>query len=278
MKKLFIIIGIIIAVFLIAGISAYMYFMQDSLPQAKLIIKTAGTFVDEGIGYQAVNGEITVSQNSKIKTDNTGQATVVLYDSVILAIEPNTEITIKDLAQSAPVIEQNGGQVWTKFMGLAGVEQVNIEVGNALATVRGTFLGTGNNSVYFVEGTLEITMNGKKVIAKDLTVIDATTLEERNMTPEEKTQVVGMLKNMIDEMTYVRNDIIERHPQFVDLAMSASGMTRTQLDSELKKMDLGEGDPQIIVDHMPVKHTAIVRMVDITKKIAEQNKLIQTLE
>ena len=136
MKKGLKITLIVLAVIIIA-IAGFVYTAFGEKTISALLNVESGNVQVNGV---AVQGEKVLSERDTVKTTD-GEATVTLYDSVIISLEPNTELTISDLTKSYPKVKQVSGSTWTKFADVVGVKNVDVETPTTVATVRGTEFG-----------------------------------------------------------------------------------------------------------------------------------------
>jgi len=231
---------------------------------------------------EEVTGNLKLKQGDIIQTKD-AVATVILHESVIVNLGPNTKITVADLAADHPKLEQEGGKTWNKFTKLIGVEQYTISEGNSVASVRGTFFEFSEGKVLVSEGEVQVTINGKtysvtagKVVEKIQTVDEngnpTEEIVEREVTQEESAEVKEQISKSIEELKYLRDLEIEKHPTTVNTYKSMYDVTDADIKQALVDADNGEVDIDEAYEQSPVKIESVKRIADITKTIQEMNK------
>jgi len=157
------IIGIVAVVVILAG---YFYFQitGSTTVVAFLNVGEGSVQVNQGKGWVAATDEMKLGLNDRVKTLEDGYASVVLFESTIISLEPATEVLIQNLEKAEQRIRQEAGSTWNKFTGLAGVEGLSVETPTTVATVRGTSFGVTMHSVMVGEGEVEVEMEGEKMM------------------------------------------------------------------------------------------------------------------
>ena len=275
---LYIIIGAIII--LLAG-GGYAYYAATSSPTTKafLNIFTGQVQVDQGSGYTSATDGQKLALNDRVKTLPEAEAAVVLQESVIINLDPETEVYIKELSEKHLKLEQKSGTTWNKFTDLAGVEDLSIETPTTVATVRGTFFGVKMDAVLAVENDVEVTYKGQKQNLKQgqKAVIKEETLSIEDMTPEEKTEAIRQMQKTIASLKILRIKEVEKHPILAKQMKDRYQITDEMIKEYLDKADRGEYDLNEVVQKSPIKMASVYKIKAFTEKIIEINKKIQEL-
>ena len=137
-KKLAYIILGIAAVIIIIAIFGYFKITGSPTVAAFLNIYKGNVQVDHGSGWTSAQDGMNLAEQDHVKTLQDSEAAVVLHESVIVNLAPDTELFIKDLTKEHMKVEQPSGSTWNKFTGIAGVEGYSVETPTTVATVRGT--------------------------------------------------------------------------------------------------------------------------------------------
>jgi len=149
-NKRAVIIGIVILVVLVVVL-----FTSKSEAAARLSIDEGVVEADTGSGWQPAVDGMSLSENDKVRTQE-GIAILFLYDSIIVQLEPFTEVVLSDLLETHPVVSTTGGSVWVKFVSLIGIEGFSVETPNTVAIVRGTEFGVSDDEVIVIEGVVDV--------------------------------------------------------------------------------------------------------------------------
>lgn len=272
----YIIIGAIII--LLAG-GGYAYFAATGSPTTKafLNIFKGEVQADQGEGYAPATDGQKLALNNHVKTMQESEAAVVLYESAIINLGPETEVHIKDLTQKNIKVAQNSGTTWNKFTGLAGVQELSIETPTTVATVRGTFFGVKMNEVLNAEGNVEVTYKGEKHSLKEgqKAVIKEEKLTIEEMTAEDKAEAARQMQKTIESLKILRTREIQKHPILAKQMKDRYQITDEQIKEHLERADRGEYDLNEIIQKSPIRMASVYKIKDFTEKIIEINKKLR---
>lgn len=264
------IIGIILLV-LIAG-GAYAFYAATSSSTVPAMVR-----VDDGsvtLNGRVITGNEKLDEGDTVATQN-GHATIFLYESVVMALEPNTKVSITELLKEHPTVSQDGGTTWSTFTKLAGVEDYSATMGSTVASVRGTAFELSEGYILTGEGTVEYTFDGQSFSVDAGKVVEEGV--SRDATPEERSRIVSHLQNAVDELQYLRQLELEKHPLLVSAAKSAYGIDDATISQKLEEADAGLWDVDQARAHAPMQLDSLDKIADITKAIQKINRDIQAL-
>jgi hypothetical protein len=277
-KTLYIVLGVVIAIIVILA-GAYFYVTGSSTRTAFLNIDSGQVQVDTGSGWQAATDGMDLGVNDKVKTLN-GEATIVLHESVIITVEPNSEVAISDLSKDSLQIEQTEGSTWNKFTGLTGVNELSVKTPTTVATVRGTEFGVEMRGVLVGEGVVEVTGDGETFLikaGKKIVMRDGKLVEE-DLTPEEKARILSKMQNTLEKMKRLRMQEIEKK-QFIYEKMKAKyDITDEEVKEYLNRADNGEFDLDEVEKKSPVNVAGLKKVKELTQKIIDQKKAMAEIE
>ncbi len=229
-------------VLIIAIIFVVMIWPNGKVP-ARISTVSGDVQVNLGSGYVAAQQDQLLKQGASIKTGNDASAVVVLYDSVLVRLASNTEISIDELSQKNQLLQQNSGAVWTKVTKLGGVEEFKIQTPTTTATVRGTTLETmakpykllvGEGIVVAGEGELSFNVSSGEVLEKT-----GDGYIKRNMTPEERKELKEQLGLEISTLRDLRLREIKKNDMIMSIIQSRYHSTDEQIAQYLKDIDDG---------------------------------------
>ncbi len=279
-KSAIIYIIIAIIVILLAG-GGYAYYAATGSPTTKafLNIFTGQAQVDQGNGYTTATDGQKLALDDHVKTLQETEAAVVLHESAIINLDPNTEVYIKDLSEKHLKIEQKSGTTWNKFTDLAGVEELSIETPTTVATVRGTFFGVKMDTILAAENDVEVTYKGEKHTLKQgqKAVIKEETISIEDMTPEDKAEAARQMQKTIESLKILRIKEVEKHPILAKQMKNRYKITDEDIREHLERADRGEYDLNEVIQQSPVKIKSVYKIKEFTEKIIEINKKIQEL-
>jgi hypothetical protein len=280
-KGLKILIVSLLLVFIILG-SAYFFIFNDDVNLAYLTVKKQNVEVNtQGNWLQAEDMELSLSD--KVRTTN-GNALVLLYESILVDLDENTEVSIESLSEEKVVLNQNSGSVWSKFTGISGIESYEVQTPNSVATVRGTgFLSKVDEGVsqFLVgEGVVEvntesgtITVNtGEKAVK-----VDGEELRKQELSEEEKVEIRDYMQQTLNDLKNLRKKEIEKHSSIIDKLMEQYQLTEEDINNFLEQIDSGELNDAELIEKSPVKLDAMYKIKRINDEIKKQISLLETI-
>jgi len=260
------------AILIILGVLFFVSLTSGKIIGALLYIDEGIVQVDTGKGWATAIDGMELSINDKVQTLE-GKATIALYEGEIIRLEPNTQISIKELSQKKITISQEAGSTWSRLTKLGGVAEYNVETPTTVATVRGTGFGMviseEKNDLLVGEGTVTFGAKGElgEAIPEGWKGTIASPLAKVQMNQEEKDWVYGQETRDIETLKKIRWEIINRHGFILGMIKKTTGLTDEGIRQGLRSIDAGEGDLDEMAKKAPIKIKDLDRIVQITKKI-----------
>lgn len=274
---------LIIFIILIIAIVAIILFLfkGSAIPAAVLNIESGKVEVDTGNGWKTAIDGIELDVTDSIRTLEDGNAVLILYESVTVQLEPNTEINLEKLAKDSVSIKQNSGSTWNKFLGLVGMTSYSVTTPTTVATVRGTAFGvtaSDNSSELFVgEGTVNLKdedggeneVNELKQLFKQKGIKAVL----GNLTPEQK---VIVKKHLIKDFKLMRQIRLKqvKNNKILMIVLKKYNVSEEMLPTYLKQIDSGEIDINSMIDKSPIKGQALENLMKLNDKIKEHRQLL----
>jgi len=257
-----IVIGLLVILLLV-----YFFIFSSSTVSAQLHIESGQVFVNN----QLVQENMKLSEGDTIKTGPGGLVTVILYESIVVNLEENTEISIDELVKKHPKISQNSGETWNTFTKLSGVEEYSAEVGNSVASVRATSFGLRDDYILGGEGTVDYNVAGRPFMVSGKKVVEnpGTGFIERDANPGEIQKINQNILRAIEELRYIRGLEIKKKPIVYNLIKKQTGYTDEELKQYLEDIDNGLINLDELINQAPIKTKTINNAIAITRKIQE---------
>ena len=267
----------VVAAIVIILLAAVLAAFADPIQQAVLTVEYGDVQVDQGNGFGKVQGKLSLQENAKIKTGE-GSAVLILFESMVLVIDPQTEVSLDELVQEYPRVKQDNGVTWNKFTALSGMQSFSTETPTAVAVARATGYEVHLDSILVVDGAVEVTAD-KAYMVHGLTALvqEGPMWTMRNLTGEERARLVERLKKTAKILQELRMDIIEEHSLLYASAKKMAGFTDEQRDAYFAQVDYGERDINADYQKSPVKHAVAQRVVALSKEIKKINALVNEL-
>ena len=108
---------------------------------AVLLIENGVVSVFNGNSWVDGSNGMKLNEGYKIKTLEQSEASVMFFDSSIIRLDSNTEISIDELQTAngrKALVSQNSGNSWNRVTKASGLSTYSVKTPNTVATVRGT--------------------------------------------------------------------------------------------------------------------------------------------
>jgi len=254
---------------------------------AMLNVENGTVKVNQGKGWITAKDEMKLKLGDKVKTEQDGQASIILYESTIISLEPKTEVSIEDLNKKHLKVKQTTGKTWNKFTGLLGVEGLSIETPNTVATVRGTSFEVGMNEIIVGEGEVEVTSNGEKITLKEDEKAEIEEYKEKGkrrirlikkrLTKQDREKIIKQMKRNIKVLRKIRKREINKKRFLVQRLKKKYKISDEDIEKGLREADEGKLNLDEIERKIPIRIEGIKRIKGLTEKIIKQQKAIQRM-
>lgn len=282
MNKILYGIGILFIIIVIFAGFSYIRLTASPTRVAVLNIEEGNVQVDTGKGWVEAKDEMDLSVDDKVKTGLDSQASIILYESVIISLEPSTEIGLLDLAKQNIQLKQDSGETWNKFTALAGVNGLSIQTPTTVATVRGTAFGLGMASLMVGEGKVDYTFEGETIAVEqdekaELEVINADGTAKKKLTKKALTQtdrdkIAGKMQRTVKILKKMREMEVKKNSFIAKQLQKRYNIDEAKIREYLDRADMGEFDLDELEKKSPVKIEAVRKIKGITQEIIEQNQ------
>ncbi|MCU0642054.1 MAG: FecR domain-containing protein [archaeon] len=266
-RKVLITFGIIAAAVLVVAIAGYWMVTSSPTVSAQLHVESGSVLVNDAL----VKADMELNEGDSIETRENSEATVILYESVIVSLDESTKITLSDLAKEHPKITQESGSTWNKFTKLLGMQQYSIDYGNSVASVRGTAFGLRRNRIIGGEGEVDYLIDGIKYRVRRNRVVEnlGNGTNERNATENETNEIRMQNERTIRILKIMRENEMQKHPRIIEMIKSQANLTDSGIREMLEEADDGKVDIDEAVRKSPIDIESVHRVAEITKRIRE---------
>jgi hypothetical protein len=210
MKKLLIVLIILILVF--GAISAWavkVYARPLEVPDLKVVVvpEESGVFVKSGDeGFREAIAETELKVGDTVRTDDTGLARIILFDTNEVSLDKNSEVTIEEsfIDQETPFLTKiklnlKKGQIWNRLLEFLHPDAYfEVESGGVVATVRGTIFDMSN-----IDGEVDVAVLENSVA---LSEVDAAESVQVLKSGEELSANLEQLKNLREAKIFQISD------------------------------------------------------------------------
>ena len=275
--KIIRIIIVIVLILIAAAIGVYFWLTSSTTTTAYINIEEGKVQVDQGRGWVDAVDEMTLGEEDKVRTLGDGKASIVLYESTIISLDPNTEVSLADLDKKHMKIKQDSGSTWNKFTGLLGVKGLSVETPNTVATVRGTSFEVNMDSILVGEGVIEVTFDGEKITLKEDEKVEIEEragikrLVKKMLSKTDRERLLENMERTVKIMKNIRKREISKKKIVVERMKAKYQMTDRDIDEKLEEADRGQYNLEEVEEKSPVRMEAVKRVRNLTEKIIDQN-------
>jgi len=247
----------------------------SSTREAFLTIDKGSVEVDTGNGWVTATDGVTLSKDDKVRTLADGRAILVFQESIIVELEPNTEVTVGVVEAQKVALGQDSGKTWNKFTAIAGVKDYEVTTPNTVATVRGTSFWMDMFSCGVTEGTVHVkTTDNEKDVTAGFKMDDSIV---KPLTDEEKKVAIAHMEAAVKVMKNLRADEINKHPVLLAIVKARYGWTDQDIAAKLEKLDNGEASLDQVRANSPIPLASLEKMMKITEEIRKEKEAIARL-
>ena len=275
--KIIKILTVIFIIIIVAGFIVYLKFFRSNVVDAQLHIESPEVKVNN----IPVSGNIKLKENDIIETAN-GLATIILHESILIALDKNTKVSLSDLKNKHPKVFQESGSTWNKFIRISGVEDYTLTTGNTVASIRGTAFGLiqgnipGNWKCLVGENEIDYNIDSQNFILEKNYVVDKVLgkIEKRPATSEELEYIKHKSSRIVSELTYLRQLKIDKLPD----SLKKKYGTDQEIQQKLEEADQGKINVDEVMSKFPVNLPLLNEIAQITKEIQSLNQELNDKE
>ena len=277
---------IIVLVLAGAGFGAYSYITGSSETVAYLNIESGNVELNRGAGWQAATDQMQLKQKDSVRTLQDGQASIVFYESDIMELEPNTEVSLTQLVANSVAVNQKSGETWNRVSKLTGTRQYTVETPNSVATVRGAGFGVNvseeGDEIIVDEGTVECSLPDRRtprqIMEYKSCMVKNGQISEGEITKEQLLLMKRKIQTGIFVLKKMQIRELQKKGFLINALKKRYNMTDAEFKQFIERVDSGEVDLSRLKQGMPVRMKSLDKVVSITQKIVELNKRLQKID
>ncbi|UCF12797.1 MAG: FecR domain-containing protein [Thermoplasmatales archaeon] len=246
-RKIFL---LIIPVIIIVCIIGFIWFtLTTDVVNAQLIVES-GTVQVKHVGGSWISAEnsMLLSQSDSVKTGDNTSASIILFESSIIRLDNNTEVTIQELIQldeeTSVKIKQDAGRTWNTISKMSGIDNYDVQTPTTVASVRGTafvVIVQSNGTTYYgvAHGILNVsyvsngTIQGVVDLDENESVI--AYVDMVNISLEIKPFVMDdwVLENLLEDEQFridLKEELYSRIEPYIPELKEQYGLTDQELE------------------------------------------------
>jgi hypothetical protein len=241
---------LIIPVIVILCIIGLLWFTQTSdVAKAQLIIDAGTVQVKQSGGsWTTAETGMLLYQSDSVKTGENTSASIVLFESSIIQLDSDTEVTLQELIQqegeTSVTIQQDAGRTLTTVSKISGIDNYEVQTPTTVASVRGTafvVIVQPNGTTYYgvehgilnvslvsngtIQGSINVSGNESVIVYVDMV---NQTLE---IKPFERDEWIQENLNQIEQFRLdVKAELYSRLEPYIPELKANYGVTDEELD------------------------------------------------
>lgn len=284
LKITLIVFGILVALLLLGGVFGYAYINYSPENKAILYVLSGDVQVDSGKGYAPAADGMKLGEDYRIKTGTGASAKVVLFDSVIVTLDPDTEIKVEDLSKDHLSVDQSKGTTWNKFTAVTGVGEFSVRTPKTVATIRGTAFEMQMDAVLVAEGVVEVKADGEVYMLREgrKLMLEDGKFVEKEISQSDYKRLAKRMQGTLADMIGIRNQEIEKqrnkYRAITDNLMQKYEVSEEDVWSYIDSIDKGEYDVDELLAQSPVDVKPVQKIASMTKEIQKQREAIEEIE
>jgi len=281
MNKILLVILIISGVIAagIAGFAGWFYIADMSVKIATLSIEKGQVQVNPGSGWMMAEDGMNLKINDKIKTLADSTASIILYESDIFRLDPNTEVSLKEISSSKTTVRQESGSTWTKVASLSGARSYEVETPTTVATVRGTEFGIDADAekadIFVSEGIVNAQSEQESVDVKSDEKIRkkiGQKIEKMRLDEKDIAKINANKLRDIERFKELRMEIISKHRNLLAAAKKSYKFEDKDIEDYLNKIDNEEVSEDEVISKLPIRTPSVEKAIKITREIKKLKK------
>jgi len=257
MKKRALTIIPIIIIICSVGFIVFVLTTSGNVAKAQLIIDSGTVQVKHSGGswISAQNG-MDLFQSDSLKTGPNASVSVIIFESSIIRLDNNTEITLKELihrkGETNVKIKQDAGRTWNTVSKISGIDNYEVQTSTTVASVRGTSFEVnikedGKTFVGIGKGTVNISRikNSQVVETVQVNIDEAVSVEPDKIEFISYQKDDWVLKNQLkdeENMIKIKEELYLRIEPYIPELKDRYGMTDDELDVLIDHYILGDID------------------------------------
>jgi hypothetical protein len=279
-KRWPVVLGIVFGLIVVIVLVVYFTIFRVSTPTGTLTILNGNVEVNKGLGFTAVSTGLGLKEGYAIKTLD-GNARIVLLDSVILTLDPQTVIKLETIG-SDTVVSLDQGTAWSKFI-KGNIQSYTLLAKDSNMVAYGTSFKSEVNSDNVIltvsEGTVEFKSTADKLsVPKGKKyILSKGKIAESTLTSEEKASLVNGLKKDKEAIKDLRMDMMQRNKAIYDKLKNMFNQTDKDVLIVLDKIDNGEWNDSELIAKSPINVPIIEKLKLMNDEVKYQDLAIKEL-
>jgi len=224
---------------------------------AQLVIDSGTVQVKhEGGSWASAENGMLLYQSDSVKTGDDSSASIILFETSVVRLDSNTEVTIDELTQQEEtnvLLSQDSGRTWNTISKMSGIDDYEVQTPTTVASVRGTafvVIVEENGTTYYgvSHGVLNVSSISNGVIQDQIDVSGNESVlviinlinESLEISPFEMDEWV--LENLLKDEQFVgdlMDELYSRIDEYIPDLKAEYGISDMELDALLEGYILG---------------------------------------
>ncbi len=277
MKKKIWIPLVIVAVLIIF---AFIFFQEKEIDNIYIKVKSGEVSVLRDDKWITLSNEETNFENiDAIKTEE-GEATLIIKQSLITTIKPNTQININKISDNQIELEQQSGTTWNKLIQSKLI--IETKFTSFSTTKSSTLIEINQTAEKFtiVEGNISFQNVQESIVPIEKIIFyneNEQTISQIN--DAEKNIMLSFVQEDLNNLKIIRERYFDANQNTISTIQKLTGTSDEDLELTLQDIDEGKVDDRKKIEESPISlPKTIYDVLNVNDAIKEQKTLIQSLE
>lgn len=279
-RTLWFVLGALVILALVGG--GYYWLIGSPTRTAFLNIEEGQVEVNQGSSWLPAVDDMDLKRSDKVRTLN-GQATIVLFESILVSLDENTEVSIDSLVKEKVSVKQESGSTWNKFTGLSGVQSYEVITPNTVATVRGTAFGVDTaeeDNILVGEGNVGVASGGEEASVAAFEKVSkkkGSKFNKAEWSKDDKVKIKKKVIRHIERLKKLRWAELGKKKPLVDKLKAKYQVTDADIQKFFEDVDAGKKDDAVVLNKVPVKSESLVKIKSLDDQIKKELKFAESL-
>ncbi|MEK6963782.1 MAG: FecR domain-containing protein [Nanoarchaeota archaeon] len=279
-RTVWFVLGAIVILALVGG--GYYWLTGSPTRTAFLNIEEGKVEVNQGSSWVSAVDNMDLKPSDKVRTLD-GKATIVLFESILVSLDENTEVSIDSLVKEKVSVKQESGSTWNKFTGLSGVQSYEVTTPNTVATVRGTAFGVdtaSEDNILVGEGNVGVSSDGEETSVAAFEKVakkKGEKLKKGEWSKEDKVKMKKHVLRHVERLKKLRAAELQKKQLLVDKLKAKYQVTDADIQKFFEDVDAGKRDDALVLDKVPIKSESLVKIKHLDDQIKKEQRLLVSL-
>ena len=221
----------------------------DDVTKAQLFIDYGNVQIKHaGESWSSAENGMNLYESDTVKTGDNTSASVILFESSVIRLDSNTEVTLQEIYQEVEetnvLIKQESGRTWNTVSKISGIDNYEVQTPTTVASVRGTafvVIVQPNGTTYYgvAHGVLNVssvtndTVQGYIDINENESIVIFIDMVNKSLEVKPFDKDDWVIENLLKDEEFredVKKELYERIGPYLPELKETYGITDKEFD------------------------------------------------